>query len=58
MRFPLSLMNLEDLVHEVGVDVSYESVMYWWHSCVSIRAPDQKAQGRWYVIKQLEMAPG
>ena len=51
-------MNLEDLVHEVGVDVSYESVMYWWHSCVSIRAPDQKAQGRWHEIKQLEMAPG
>ena len=31
VRFPLSLRNVEDLVHERGVDVSYESVRYWWH---------------------------
>ena len=31
MRFPLSLRNVEDLLHERGVDVSYESVRYWWH---------------------------
>jgi hypothetical protein len=31
VRFPLSLRNLEDLLHERGVDVSYESVRYWWH---------------------------
>ena len=30
-RFPLSLRNVEDLLHERGVDVSYESVRYWWH---------------------------
>ena len=28
---PLSLRNVEDLLHESGVDVSYESVRYWWH---------------------------
>jgi transposase-like protein len=26
VRFPLSLKNVEDLLHERGVDVSYESV--------------------------------
>jgi transposase-like protein len=26
VRFPLSLRNVEDLLHERGVDVSYESV--------------------------------
>jgi len=31
VRFPLSLRNVEDLLHERGVDVSYESVSYWWH---------------------------
>ena len=31
LRFPLSLKNLEDLLHERGVDVSYETVRYWWH---------------------------
>ena len=30
VRFPLSLRNVEDLPHERGVDVSYESVRYWW----------------------------
>ena len=29
VRFPLSLRNVEDLLHERGVDVSYETVRYW-----------------------------
>ena len=29
--FSRSLKNVEDLLHEQGVDVSYESVRYWWH---------------------------
>ena len=31
VRFPLLLRDVEDLLHERGVDVSYESVRYWWH---------------------------
>ena len=31
VRFSVSLRNVEDLLHERGVDVSYESVRYWWH---------------------------
>ena len=31
VRFPRSLRNVEDLLHERGVDLSYESVRYWWH---------------------------
>ena len=30
VRFPLSLRNVEDLLHERGVDVSYETVRFWW----------------------------
>ncbi|WP_135507566.1 IS6 family transposase [Roseovarius aestuariivivens] len=29
-RFPLSLRNVEDLLHERGIDVSHESVRFWW----------------------------
>ena len=31
VRFPLSLRNVEDLLHERSVDVSNESVRYWWY---------------------------
>ncbi|AHM04461.1 Mobile element protein [Roseibacterium elongatum DSM 19469] len=31
VRFPLSLRTVEDLLHERGVDVSYETVRFWWH---------------------------
>ena len=30
VRFPLSLRNVEDLLHERGGDVSYESVWHKW----------------------------
>ena len=31
VRFPLSLRNVEDLLYERGVDVSHETVRFWWH---------------------------
>jgi len=30
VRFPLSLRNVEDLLHERGIDVSHETVRYRW----------------------------
>ena len=30
VRFPLSLRNVEDLLHERGIDISHESVRFWW----------------------------
>ena len=30
VRFPLSLRNVEDLLHERGIEVSYETVRFWW----------------------------
>jgi putative transposase len=30
VRFPLSLRNVEDLLHERGIDVSHGSVRFWW----------------------------
>ena len=31
VRFPLSLRQIEDLLHERGIDISYETVRYWWN---------------------------
>jgi putative transposase len=31
VRFPLALHTVEDLLHERGIDVSHETVRYWWH---------------------------
>jgi transposase-like protein len=29
VKYPLSLRNVEDLLHERGVDISYETVRFW-----------------------------
>jgi putative transposase len=31
VRFPLSLRNVEDLLYERGIDISHETVRFWWH---------------------------
>ncbi len=30
VRFPLSLRNVEDLLHKRGIEVSHETVRFWW----------------------------
>ena len=30
VRLPLSLGNVEDLLHESGIEVSHETVRLWW----------------------------
>jgi putative transposase len=31
VKFPLSLRNVEDLLHERGIEISYETVRFWWN---------------------------
>ena len=31
IRFPLSLRNVEDLLHERGIEISHETVQHWWN---------------------------
>ncbi len=31
VRYPPSLRNVEDLLHERGIDVSHETVRFWWN---------------------------
>ena len=31
VRYPLSLRNVEDLLHERGIEISHEKVRFWWN---------------------------
>ena len=31
VRYPLSLRNVEDLLHQRGIEISHETVRYWWN---------------------------
>jgi hypothetical protein len=31
VRFPLSLRNVEDLLFERGIDLSHETIRFWWN---------------------------
>ena len=31
VRYPLSLRNVEDLLHERGIDITHETVRFWWN---------------------------
>jgi putative transposase len=31
IRYPLSFRQVEDLLHERGIDISHETVRFWWN---------------------------
>ena len=31
VRYPLSLRQVEDLLHERGIDICHETVRFWWN---------------------------
>lgn len=58
VRFPLSLRNVEDLLHERGVEISHETVRFWWHRFGPIFAAEirkrriegmKSSQWRWHL---------
>ena len=44
VRFPLSLRNVEDLLHERGIDISHETVRFWWNRFGPMFASDIRGQ--------------
>src|SRR5882672_9936292 len=40
VRYPLSLRNVEDLLHERGIDICHETVRVWWNRFGPIFAAD------------------
>ena len=46
VRFLFSLRNVENLLHERGIDVSHEAVRYWWHRFDPLLAAEIKKHRR------------
>jgi len=44
VRFPLSLRQVEDMLHERGIDISHESVRAWWDRFGPMFAAEIKKQ--------------
>jgi putative transposase len=40
VRYPLSLRNVEDLLHERGIDITRETVRFWWNRFGTIFAAE------------------
>ncbi len=59
VRFPLSLRNVEDLLHERGIDITHETVRFWWNRFGPMMAGEirkrrsqqlrQVTQWRWHL---------
>jgi putative transposase len=45
VRYPLSLRNVEDLLPECGIDITHETVSYWWNRLGAIFAAE--IRGTW-----------
>ena len=57
VRFPLSLQNAEDLLHERGVVVNLETVRFWWHRFGPMFATElSEAPDQGHAIEPLAMA--
>ena len=44
VKYPLSLRNVEDLLHERGIDISHETVRHWWNRFGPLFAADIQRQ--------------
>ena len=44
VKYPLSLRNVEDLLHERGVDICHETVRHWWNRFGPLFAADIRRQ--------------
>ena len=40
VRYPLSLRQVEDILHERGIDICHETVRYWWQQLGSVVAKE------------------
>ena len=40
VRYPLSLRTIEDMLHERGIDITHETVRFWWNRFRTIFAAE------------------
>lgn len=50
--FPLSLLNVEDLLQECGIDVSHETIRFWWNKFRPIFSTETPLSGKYgrYIV--------
>ncbi len=51
VRYPLSLRNVEDILHERGIDICHETVRYWWNRFGTIFSKEVKRKTKHYASK-------
>ncbi len=56
VRYPLSLRNIEDILHERGIDICHETIRYWWNKLGPVVAKELKkkrthapSKWRWHI---------
>lgn len=56
VRYPLSLRQVEDILHERDIDICHETVRYWWNKFGNLFAKDLKKKSinlpsdwRWHI---------
>ena len=55
IRFPLSLRNVENLLHEPGTDISHETIRIWWHRFGPVFAAELRRKRAQYHRKFTKM---
>lgn len=56
IRFPLSLRQVEDILHERGIDICHETIRYWWNKFGTLFSKNLKKKSnnphsnwRWHI---------
>jgi putative transposase len=54
VRFPLSSRNVEDLLHQRGIDVCHQAIGLWWNRCGPAHLDERfvKIDGQRYSLWQ------
>ena len=47
VKYPLSLRNVEDLLAERGIDISHETVRFWWNQFILQATQDIRKVSLW-----------
>ncbi len=42
IRYPLSLRQVEDILHERGIDICHETIRYWWNKFGTLFSKEMK----------------
>jgi putative transposase len=49
VRYPLSLRQVEDILHERGIDICHETIRYWWNKFGTLFAKEIKKKPNYLV---------